>query len=465
MEERKTTGTDFFACVDKMAELYISYRKKYVMMDRGIVYVPKVRQHGKEIPHALTNSVICGHLNQNYAISVFAGEKSSKFICFDVDEGGTELAKRVVDTISGYGIPKDVIYPSYSGGKGYHIEIFFDNLVATEDLKRFYDAVCIRGGFNPRKVEFRPTNKQAIKLPLSIHHRTGKFCCYLDQDTYEPKEGMEFILGIKRFSAADFLKIVEGLPIKQPIPITDPVPKMEYRTLTNEGIERMEGDGYPTLQRTGECHNTMLAIAVHNRYRGLDREQGQKELMEWVGKQNQEYLTDSSAEIEAQILNLVKWVYSDKFNLKPAPVIHIYQEDMDRCLALSEKSEQRIFFLMLLYQRRHGRTRMSLGRIAEYIGMSRRAVASAVTRMIESKAICVTKGHTTLNEGAFRCEANTYHINHLASSGKKEIWRTEDEITPEGFMNAYKQCVVNACGEKEAKKYFTKKENMNNNES
>ena len=260
----------FFAIADRLCDLYITYRRRYVVMQAAPeleagyqIYMPK----SSSGPVKLTNRVVCRHLNRKLAISVFAGAYSSKFICFDVDYPDPFEVKKLIEILTGYGVPRDLIYVSTSGGKGYHVEIFFDGLVYTEQLRKFYDCVCVDGNFDPHKIEFRPTNGQAIKLPLSVHFKTGRMCCYLDRDTLQPIEDPAYVLQIQQMAVADFEKVLEILPPRKPFdtPENETVPT---RKMKRADLVQMEGDGYPDLLEPGLRHNTMLSIGMYNRRRG-----------------------------------------------------------------------------------------------------------------------------------------------------------------------------------------------------
>ena len=165
----------------KMGELYVSFRKRYVMsVPNGSMFVPKDRNG---VACVLTDHVLFSHLRQRYAVAVFAGSRASKFICFDVDDGAAETVRAIIDCLTALGFPQDRIYVSFSGGKGYHVELFFDKLVYTNRLYALYSMVICQANLDPRKVEFRPLPGNAIKLPLSIHGKTGNVCWFVDQKT------------------------------------------------------------------------------------------------------------------------------------------------------------------------------------------------------------------------------------------------------------------------------------------
>ena len=106
----------------------------------------------------MTDNVIRNHLRHKYAVAIFAGESASRFICFDVDDGQKQTVHGVVHALAELGFPRDRIYVSSSGGKGYHVEMFFTRPVYTWKLKEVYRRVIRITGFDKRRVEFRPTN-------------------------------------------------------------------------------------------------------------------------------------------------------------------------------------------------------------------------------------------------------------------------------------------------------------------
>ena len=173
----------------------MAYRKRYVLcLSGGRTVIPK-RKEGLYSP--LTDGVLRSHLEHRYAVAVFAGEFSSRFLCFDVDDGRKETVRAVTGALKEMGFPHGGIYISLSGGKGHHIELFFDRLVRTEKLRRIYQRVLELTKLTAQQVEFRPTNGNAIKLPLSVHARTGNICWFVDQDTLVPIERYDYLLEIE----------------------------------------------------------------------------------------------------------------------------------------------------------------------------------------------------------------------------------------------------------------------------
>lgn len=191
-----------------MNELYITYRKRYVLCTKeGCIITPKMKDGTYS---TLTDGVLKNHLQQYYAVAILAGKYSSRFLCFDVDDGQPDTVHMVIDALVEMGFSRKLIYVSFSGGKGYHVELFFDRLVRTNKLKDIYARVIEMTGCNPRKLEFRSTHGSAIKQPLSVHPRTGKVCWFVEQDTLRPIERHDYLFEIKQIPAIVLDRIRSG---------------------------------------------------------------------------------------------------------------------------------------------------------------------------------------------------------------------------------------------------------------
>ena len=52
----------------------------------------------------LTDGVIKNHLQQKYAVAILVGETTSRFVCFDVDDGQKETVVQVMDALEEMGL-------------------------------------------------------------------------------------------------------------------------------------------------------------------------------------------------------------------------------------------------------------------------------------------------------------------------------------------------------------------------
>ena len=456
---------NFYDVVNRLCDLYISYRGRYVMMlpQEGKIFVPKTRSG----PAKLTNRVVCQHVNRQIAISVFAGACSSKFICFDVDYPEPAVVKKLIEIIAGFGVPRDLIYVSTSGGKGYHVEIFFDGLVYTEQLRKFYDCVCADGDFDPHKIEFRPTSGQAIKLPLSMHCKTRRVCWYLDQETLQPIEDPAYVLQIQKMAMADFAIVLETLPPRKPfdMPENETVPMLKMK---RADLDQLEGDGYPNLQEPGHRHNTMLAIGIHNRYRGLSQERNRAELLAWAARQPEGFLLQAPAALEREADDIMRWVYSEQFALKAAtdkPVVFT-PKDIAYWAGQPNRICRRLMFLLVWGGKYWNCCQMSYERIAKFLGVTDVSVSGAVRKMVEAKQISVEHGRVRMKDGKLMRTANRYYLfspepDPIAWDCMADEFMLEPQVaapTPENFMEVYKAVLRAMVPEAQLKKIMGAKE-------
>lgn len=206
-EQRKKIRQDKLL-VEKMKDLYFnSFNKKVLMsyfddVDQeykyGTMYV--LNKAGKvqfNVEHALIK-----HLNGENILGLFANDtpEYTKYICFDVDTLDTDYLHSLVKILkTKFNIKEENILVSYSGNKGYHVDLFFNrnalNYYPSISLvKMFYYRVIYRVQedllLDNKKItspinkiiEFRPTAKQGCKLPLGKHFKTNNYC-HLYQDS------------------------------------------------------------------------------------------------------------------------------------------------------------------------------------------------------------------------------------------------------------------------------------------
>lgn len=215
----------------------------------------------------LGKGIMNQHVRGQYAVSVYAGRKASKFICFDVDDGKEDTVRTIIALLCRFGIGEAYIQVSTSGNKGYHVEVFFDQLVFTADLLRLYNWIITEGGLNPQKVEFRPTHVQSIKLPLSINSKTGRKCWYLDKRTLDPIEDEKYILAIGQYPTEGLHALLQGIPVND---ISTTQTKANTKPFS-ELIDVAASDY--RLTQPGTRHNTMLALAITCHKNGMASEE------------------------------------------------------------------------------------------------------------------------------------------------------------------------------------------------
>ena len=329
-----------------------------------------------------------------------------------MDDGSRETVGVILDKLEMLGIPRELIYVSYSGGKGYHVETFFDEIVSTKALKNLYGHVIREGQLDPRKVEFRPTHGNAIKLPLSVHARTGNYCCFVDPVTFEPMETENYFFLIRQNHVPDIRPALTLPEITGKTSAETGKPKEEaHSDITDEG----NSSGNIALACTGTRHDTMQRIAVYQRIQGTDREECRQILERWYAAQDPNTISSTPEEVRKDIDELLDWVFSERFKLprklsqKNAAFLSARQ--MYSILERSSRSERRIYFLLTL-RYRMGQIRLSTASIGGVIGVSQTTVKHAINKLVQAGVISMVQGkRMNLGDGEYSCESNGYIVH------------------------------------------------------
>ena len=459
----------FFDVVDRLADLYVSYRGKCVVMGPdGSIFIPKRRVGDSLAPARLTNSLLCAHVNQRLAVSVYAGKYSAKFICFDVDDGNPETVRTIVDLCVEGGIPREKVYVSTSGGKGFHVEIFFDELVYVNRMERFYDWVCFKGGLDRAKVEYRPSGTHAIKLPLSRNFRTGNICWFLDQDTLEPVKDPTYVLDVQKFPASLFTVIADtlyGEMIASGVTPISPAAKSVAAPAIDEVETKLSfGDTLPDLTSEGMTHKTILAIACRLRCKGREPQQIEDDLMEWYSRQNPAYITDPESEVIRDIRKCTEWVFSDKFQPfvgKKSGII-FSPEDVDLLLGQKRKTDRRVAFAIMYLSKRFGTAKISYRKLSSLCGLCEKTVITAIASLREQGVVGYRTGKARLSNGFYSRDFNTYWIAMQKKKPPKlcsgDAVSLVTDLTEDSFDEVYYSLLARMADQPTLRKILTRSE-------
>jgi hypothetical protein len=159
---------------ERMSELYVTYRQVWIQQKADGTYhtEKKYRLHDDRIKE---------HLLQARTVGLTV-DKVTKFVTFDIDYGKTSMSMAgqavkalVAELTENHGIGLENILVSFSGSKGYHLEVFFNTPVYVTKARKWHNMVVQAIGGDINKIEFRPSH-QGVKLPLGLHKVTGKKC-------------------------------------------------------------------------------------------------------------------------------------------------------------------------------------------------------------------------------------------------------------------------------------------------
>lgn len=392
----------------KMMDLYVTYRRRFdIAVPGGSYFLPK--KDGQ--PIRLAQAHMRNHLRREYAIAVFAGPYSSKFLCFDVDTKDRQVVRDLIGGLKKLGVPGDCIYPSISGGKGVHVDIFFDGLMYTDRLRRLYDSLAAE--VDMAAVEFRPTHKQSVKLPLSVHPKTGGVCWYLSPDTLEPVEDMGYVLGFRKVPAETMRSIIEALPKQAQ-------EREERATGLDHGAGAANGNAPETLRLVmpGTRHIAMCRLAVNARYKGMTPGECEAMLTQWYHAQDLALVSSSEKEVLDDIDRIIQWVYGEHFMMRASPLTEVELDAADLCQVLVQTTSvtRRLLFALTVLgkaSRRH----LPMRALGALIGCTEESIRRRTSALIEQGVLIKIKHRPIrLQDGSYRDGCNDYEVLRLAES-------------------------------------------------
>lgn len=453
--------------VGKLNSLYCYYKQKYIVM---------THRYTKTVDHYFKNGVIESHLNGFYALGVFAGEKATRFISVDVDAGGKAAVRKVVDAFEELGIPRSRMYISTSGKKGYHVDMFFSPWIYNERAKNLYDLMIWRSGLDPKKVEFRPTHTQAVKIPLGIHATTGNRCWFLDQKTLEPIENM------------DYIQEIELMPSDLVFAILKKWNKKRWNELYAEmicndsgkdnsiarGIEfNAEYYNGKRLTKPGTRHDTMVEIAHDLRMYGANRFQIGKALRGFYYRQDPMFIESSEQLVLDDIDEIAEWAEENVnvvFRRTPSksaePKMYgINKYDANAILMAPTETARRVALLIYIYCKIFGAAHLSYERIGQDIGCSLASVKKAIGYLVERRIINRESGGCHYQNGMLVRKSNTYFIPKEYVWGlppKEDILVDEvsmcEKVTKETFDGIYRDVFLHMFSADYLRRFMTKPE-------
>lgn len=447
---------DMEALVDWINEHYITFRKRFLLQHTdGNGY--------NTIHKTLHDGLIQAHLERKITIGVFAGRFITKFICFDIDarEGAETLTRALIDIlVSKYGMSEKSVLLSASGSKGYHVELFFDEPIALSAAKKFYELVKADLEVTDNLIELRPT-QQGVKLPLSIHRKTGAICHILDIETFKPLP-LEALFDIEQIERGLFVEQLNEYWTYKPILIT------ETQATAFEGV--VDGmqleipiDYEERIQYTIESklllypntrHTMTLLLAIYFKDTGVAYEDTMRCIRDILhhsfDAQKNFYSSDTDkCFIDLEINRITTLVYERNYHIQQSSnkPLRFYKEDVLFTLTPKRIASQKLLFSLLCHAKRFatkdGVFYMSYAQMSAYGNANnRRILQTAINELEKSGLIEVVsrnegKKNSPLARGdkKYLKAANRYRLNVTAPTDENERFLELEQVNVDDYTS------------------------------
>lgn len=349
--------------IQRIKDLYIMTRKKWIVQNPDGSYAHK--------HYNLHDDRLKEHLEKKITLGVFSGEVYTKWLCWDVDfENNEEKAQQVVRDLvllleSDYHIARENILVSFSGSKGYHVEIFFNDKIYVNQAKKFHHHVVAQLGESTNKVEFRPQWGIGIKLPLSINKKTGKKCHFVDDHFKRINDNA--LLEVEQLDAERFLDNIADILEEKEIVLdeqkaTEFVEIMEKTTLDlpvdyEERCMTMLSEN--TLIYTDSRHSSTLLLLTFLSQQGYTEEDAVGIVQKVISNtfQTARHMIDADTTEEKALSEVQRlWKYASTYTLgESKKAIKIYENEILEVLEPKQMHLKHLLFILLVHSKKHAK--------------------------------------------------------------------------------------------------------------
>ncbi|ASR46824.1 hypothetical protein B4V02_09095 [Paenibacillus kribbensis] len=420
--------------IDRIFELYLIQNTHYLVQFRGGYYTTR-----NDRSKPLRKYLLKEHLEGKRTVGTFAGQYFTKFLTFDIDYRNQDVARwvtyKIAKSLDDTGVREYAI--SFSGNKGYHVDIFLDKAISIDAARRFFDLVVklsevdvVEGG----EVEFRPSGLQGVKLPLGTHQKTGNYCGFCEVSdglrVKSPEESEAYFLALKK---ADHMLILGAFDDDTAYDSRD-ASDMEEAVARHKPLETYDQSESYTLSRAaeryhngltgpGQRHKSFLLLAQLFNHNGVDKTEAYTAITDWFAWQNADFY-DSDAEFCAcDLQECVDYVYEKNLTLT------IEQRDltvafgeidgiMRKC---PQKNQKALAYALLVHSKRWGggggTFYMTYAQMGATAGTDERTARRQVDKLQELGVIEIVH-RDQRRKGTYKKKPNVYRMT-LESGGRE----------------------------------------------
>lgn len=440
--------------IDLLMDLYVTVRYKILIQTMGGHYFTyDTTAFGVKRTWPLNRADARNHLQGRCALGVFFPEYTSKVLGLDIDMPGSDskakFALRVLyHTVTKY-LPPKAIVCSFSGNKGYHLDIFFAEAVPKEKLEAFYHKILEETGYGKNEIEARGTGEQGYKLPLGYHQKTGGYCYLCNSDSEPLQDELEALRGVQKaesYLLDEAIKdIRETAQVEQEKNlILSEIKPLEVYSDPSGLIKHLEKVG---ITEAGTRHNTARKLAHLYKMHGLDQTEIESKLLEWHKTLNPELYESTQTEIEKDCKELAlnatsyegfKWI-------SRRPVIT--KDEVMQALEIKGKPLRRLYYALLIHAKTYadketGAFSMTYKQIGEALAHSspdRGHYRKQLDKLEQLGLVEVVRAgeidREALNDGELRRLPNKYRLLNINLEAKPS----------DGFVVCDKVCPCSFC--------------------
>lgn len=337
------------ALVEFLNNHYVTIRRRFLCYSNGEAYTVSNRGW------ALNDADLMQHIEGVKGLGVYFPKDCSPVIGIDIDIPDKELLNRVYSAVVSYGVPDNALLMSFSGNKGYHLDIFLSEPLSKAVIKKFFDCLMRDTGITS-KVELFGGSGSAYKLPLGYHYKTGAYCCPVDERGNElPTESVLSIQKVNPQVICDAVDInfVENPDADLQIAFADLCDGVKVLPVYNElavSYQQQIDDLLMTgVKEKGTRNRAIFLTAVYFKEElYFDADRCTSEINTWIANTWNQSIVDK--EVEKHVRLVVRSVYKTRWNLnKKTNIAKIALPEIREIFSVKTKNKLETFALRKLY--------------------------------------------------------------------------------------------------------------------
>lgn len=412
--------------VDRIFDLYLIQHYHYLIQMKDGSYITRNDRRKPLRQHHLQS-----HLNGKLPVGTFAGAYLTKFICFDIDYRDPDTAQwvtyKIAQTLDAHGLHNYAV--SFSGTKGYHVELFYDKAISVDASRQFFEYIVHKADLTAAtggEIEYRPSATQGVKLPLGINQKSGNYCgfCTVEDGlrVMDREESAAYFLALKKTAHAAILAIIAGnqaydnraagdmenaISRHKPLVIYD---QSESYTLS------YAADRYYTgLTGPGQRHKSFLLLARLMNHNGVERADAVDSITEWFGWQDERFYSTEWSLCVRDLRECVDYVYDhDKTLIVEQRDLTVTFAEVDAIIRnCPRKNQKALTFAMLIHSKRlaneSGVFYMTYKQMEETVGVDEKTARRQINQL-QKLGVVEIVSRNQKQQGTFKKKPNFYRM-------------------------------------------------------
>ncbi len=445
----------FNQLAEKVDDLYIRKTSQWLQQTKNGEYITctnKITEYNKR-DWPLNISDIKQHLIGNKTLGIMFENDCSHMLGLDIDikptDGGIEALENLCSLVDGLGL-SNASLASFSGSKGYHLDVFFLNWIKNEMIEEFYELILSESGYKKNQIELRGgESKAGYKLPLGVHQKTdvpcnivnkhGEIISHIENAEYEeiyqvlnnlePVSEKKFKLKIKSHDSIKEKQILnEGKNLsKEMTPLESTWDKAHTNKTILERIKQIETRG---INKPGTRKMTAVSYAILLTHIGKNKMQIETRLKKWHESLNKNYYDTDKSQCFKDYESIAEDVINNDYKVKSRKFVGkkptITLQDMEIILTPEKNSRRKVLYALLAHGKVFGGDDgifyMTYEMIREATGTNNKNVTlKKYIKDLEKKSLVKIIQDNTRNKGTHKHQPNYYQVPSLNTAIETEL--------------------------------------------